>query len=95
MSFFLVLYIEAEKIAFGFSALWCKIAKKGVCSALVKSLNFLTKLMRAANSVRFCLNFFVVDKNDSDKTVHNFSLLTAFSDHQRWLVAEFAARIRS
>ena len=45
-------------------------SEKGVCSALVRSLNFLTKLMRAANSVRFCLHFFVVDKNDSDKTVH-------------------------
>ena len=32
--------------------------------------------MRATNCVRFCLNPFCHDKNDSDKTVHNLQLVS-------------------
>ena len=63
---------------------WCKIAKEGECSAPLWPFNFLSKLMRAANCVRFCQNHFCRevhegclrhDKNDSDKAVHNLQLL--------------------
>ena len=38
--------------------LWCKIRKKGECSAPLWSFNFQSKLIPAANCVRFCLNLF-------------------------------------
>ena len=88
----LVLYIEAEKnhlkqTAFHSLLLWCKVTKKGECSALLWSFNFVSKLIRAANCVRFCLNPFCRevhegclphDKKDSDKTVHNLQLTSAW-----------------
>ena len=57
------------------------------CSAPLWSFNFLSKLMQAANCVRFCLNLFCREvhkgclphnKNDSDKTVHNLLLISAW-----------------
>ena len=64
-----------------------KITKKGECSALLWSINFLSKLMQAANCVRFNQNPFcpevhegclLQDKNDSDESVHNLQLTSAW-----------------
>ena len=66
MRLFPVLYIEAENnclktVSFPFSDFKTKIAKKGECrKALLWSFNLLSKLMRAANCVRFCLSILLV-----------------------------------
>ena len=83
MRLFPVLYVEVKKCLkteiFFLSVLlqlWCKLAKTRECSAPLWSYNSLSKLMRAANCVRFCCHgvhedCLPHDKKDSDKTVHN------------------------
>ena len=60
--------------------LWCKIAKKGECSALLWSFNFLSKLMPAANCI---LLIFEVDEgclpHDENERITTFSFSCYFT----------------
>ena len=82
-----------KKHKFYIRCFYCvKKGKKGECSAWLWSFNFLSRLTRAANGEQFRQDHFCrevhqgclpQDKNDSDKTVHNLQLTSAWIRRQK------------